>query len=298
MRVELAPGTYVLAISGGVDSMALLHALAAGRTKQRYVVAHFDHGIRPDSHLDRKLVADYAARYKLPFVYAEGALGPGTNEAEARTARYAFLESVRTAARAHAIVTAHHADDVLETAVLNVRRGTGRRGLTSLKDTARYRRPLLDMTKSALIAYAQDQGLTWREDSTNTDTKYARNYVRHNVLAQLSGEQKAQFHQHLAGLRALNDQIDADLLNLLHLQDAHHHLDHRLLVRMPHMVARELMAAWLRNNGIRDFDAKTLERLVIAGKTMPKGRRVPVIRGWIMVRSASFLALEHIDRQK
>lgn len=298
MRVELTPGTYVLAISGGVDSMALLHAVVANQTKHRYIVAHFDHGIRSDSHLDRRLVAEQAARYQLPFVYGEGNLGPAASEAEARNARYAFLESVRAAAAARAIVTAHHADDVLETAVLNVRRGTGRKGLTSLRNTSSYQRPLLDMTKSALIAYAQDQGLTWREDSTNVDTRYARNYVRHKVLAQLSEAQKSQLHEHLGTMRHLNDQIDLQLLHILHLQDAHHQLSRNLLIRMPHVVARELIAAWLRNNGVRNFDSKTLERLVMSAKTMPKGRRVPVIKGWVLVNNGDNLALEYVDRQK
>lgn len=287
-----------MAISGGVDSMALLHALATSKAKQRLIVAHFDHGIRDDSHLDRKLVAEHASGYGVPFVYGEGNLGAGASEATARDARYAFLESVRKAAGARAIVTAHHADDALETAVLNVRRGTGRKGLTALRSTDLVQRPLLHMTKAAVLQYARDQGLVWREDSTNTNTSYARNYVRHQLLAQLTPEQKQQVHEHLQRMRALNDEIDLQLLHVLHIQDAHHQLKRQSIIRMPHVVARELLAAWLRNNGIRDFDAKTLERLVVAAKTMPKGRRVPVGRGWVMVNNGDNLALQYLDRQK
>ena len=298
MKVDLLPGTYVLAVSGGVDSMALLHAVAALGNKHRFVVAHFDHGIRPDSHQDRQLVAEKSRHYGLPFVYENGNLGPNASEAAARKARYAFLRSVERAANARAIVTAHHSDDVLETAVLNVLRGTYRKGLTSLASRPGLERPLLHMKKGAIIAYAHDHGLTWREDSTNTSTAYARNFVRHKLLAGTSELKKAQAHASLQRLHGMNNELDRHLLHVLHLQDAHHLLDRTMFVRLPHVVAREVMAAWLRNNGVRDFDSRTLLRLVVAGKTYPKGRLAPVGKGVTMVNLGKHLALKHIDRQK
>ena len=150
VNVGQEPGKYVVAVSGGVDSVALLHLLLEANDERRtmndedspssvlrppfrFVVAHFDHGIRKDSAEDRKLVQAMAQKIRgLPFVYDEGRLGPRASEATARLARYTFLRRVLQASGARAIVTAHHQDDLLETAIINLLRGTGRKGLTAL----------------------------------------------------------------------------------------------------------------------------------------------------------------------
>src|SRR5690606_5271626 len=105
--IKIRPGKYVVAVSGGVDSMVLLDLLRQ-KPKLELIVAHFDHGIRPDSAEDRKLVQRVAKHYDLPFVYAEGKLGPKASEALAREARYAFLRRVQAEQGAEAIITAHH----------------------------------------------------------------------------------------------------------------------------------------------------------------------------------------------
>ena len=92
--IRIAPGHYIAAISGGVDSMALLHMLH-NLPGVKVTVAHFDHGIRPDSRKDRLLVEKAAHSYGLPFVYDEAALGAGVSENVARKARYEFLRKVQ-----------------------------------------------------------------------------------------------------------------------------------------------------------------------------------------------------------
>ncbi|HEX5743899.1 MAG TPA: tRNA lysidine(34) synthetase TilS, partial [Candidatus Saccharimonadales bacterium] len=185
MEVTLPKGKYVLAVSGGVDSVSLLHALK-DRPGVELAVAHYDHGIRPDSTKDRRFVQKLADAHGLRFIYEEGGLGPGASEAEAREARYGFLERARQQYRARAIVTAHHRDDVLETAVINLMRGSGRKGLTALASRQDMERPLLDVSKEEIIAYAKEHGLEWSDDPTNLDTDYLRNYVRHKVLPRFS----------------------------------------------------------------------------------------------------------------
>jgi tRNA(Ile)-lysidine synthase len=88
------PAKYVVAVSGGVDSVVLLHILARRVPSQRLVVAHFDHGIRPDSYEDLRLVARMANDHGLAFLSDEGKLGPDASEAAARDARYRFLRRV------------------------------------------------------------------------------------------------------------------------------------------------------------------------------------------------------------
>jgi len=283
MDIDVHPGTYVVAVSGGVDSMALLDLLTAQAKAStpgniKLVVAHFDHGIRHDSRRDRELVQDIARKHSLPFVYHEGNLGQNASEDEARKARYKFLHTVKNASGARAIITAHHHDDVLETAILNMLRGTGRKGLGSLGHTASVHRPLLHVPKQDLIAYARNQGLTWREDTTNQDTKYLRNHIRHNLLTKFSPEHKQQLIDIVTGTREVNRELDTQLLHYLHIQPARTQLNKRDFVMLPHAVAKEVMAAWLRSHDIRDFDAKTLERLVVHSKTLAPGKLIDVVK--------------------
>ncbi len=295
MNVDVQPGVYVVAVSGGVDSVALLHMLVQ-QPGHRLVVAHFDHGIRPDSHLDRKLVQAIAKQHGLNFVYDEAKLGPGTSEEIARMARYAFLRQVQKATKADAIVTAHHHNDLLETAIINMIRGTNRRGLSSLRSRPGMLRPLLQIAKADLQAYAKDQGLVWREDSTNTDMRYLRNYVRHHLMRSFGDEHRTELAAHINKLHTINKELDEQLLHYLHVQPAIDRLNRADFIRLPHSVAREVMAAWLRNNGHNSFDTKTLERLIVAAKTQRSGQQIDVGNKRVLQISREHLALSQLDR--
>lgn len=269
-EITLQPGTYVVAVSGGVDSMVLLDMLRK-KPDLKLVVAHYDHGIRPDSAEDRKLVQSVAQRHGLQFVYNEGKLGPHASEAKARESRYRFLKRVQQAANAKGIITAHHQDDVIETAILNMLRGTGRHGLTALKSRDNLVRPLVDKAKQELIAYAKEHGLQWREDITNEDTRYLRNYIRHKLLPKFGDEAKKKLLSSVARLSELNDEVDTLLVNQLHMQPKRGKIERYWFIMLPHEVAREMMAVWLRTHN-KSFDRRTLERLVRAAKVLKPGK--------------------------
>ncbi|HTB48875.1 MAG TPA: tRNA lysidine(34) synthetase TilS [Verrucomicrobiae bacterium] len=295
------PGSYVLAVSGGVDSMVLLNLLHRQNTASeirpwKLVVAHLDHGIRPDSPEDRKLVQATARQLDLPFVYHESKLGPGTSEATARTARYGFLRQVRQASGARAIVTAHHQDDLLETAILNILRGTGRKGLTALSNRHDMARPLLGIPKRDLVAYARDQNLQWREDSTNQDQMYLRNYIRHRILPRFDQQARARLEEIITKLQTTNHELDTLLANQLHTQPVGGALERQWFNHLPHAVAREVMAAWLRAHSLRNFDSKTLERLVVAAKVSRPGSRLDAGRGTVLLVGTNTLALDKPER--
>ncbi|MEO8785000.1 MAG: tRNA lysidine(34) synthetase TilS, partial [Candidatus Saccharimonadales bacterium] len=260
--IRIKPGRYILAVSGGVDSVVLLDLLA-DLPGLKLTVAHFDHGIRTDSKNDRIFVQSLAAAHNLPFVYDRAELGPGASEALARQARYQFLHKVRQLAEAQAVITAHHADDRLETAIINILRGTGRRGLSSLKSGALIVRPLLHTDKKQLVAYARDQNLRWHEDSTNQDDSYLRNYVRHNLLSRFTETERLQLTDYIKTASGLNRSADQQLVNWLHLQPVAGQLDRGWFISLPHAVAKELLASWLRANDI-SYDRPALERLAIA----------------------------------
>lgn len=176
---------YIVAVSGGVDSVVLLDMLSK-LPEHELIVAHFDHGIRPDSMEDAAFVGQLARAYNLPFEIERQELGPDASEEKARAHRYAFLRHVAKKHDAR-IVTAHHADDAVETIAINVHRGTGWRGLAPLD--SEIVRPLLSRTKKELKEYAAKCHLEWREDSTNKSDAYLRNRLR-KLVASLSSDEK------------------------------------------------------------------------------------------------------------
>jgi len=295
MDLDLPAGKYVVAVSGGVDSVALLHLLK-NRPGVRLTVAHFDHGIREDSAEDRRHVQALAKEFGLPFVYHAGALGPGTSEAQAREARYKFLHHVRTASGADAVITAHHQDDVLETIILNLLRGTGRRGLSSLKSTDIVKRPLLHVPKKELLRYAEREGLKWREDSTNSDEKYLRNYIRRVLLPRFAERDREALYIIGRWAGKMNREIEAQVGNYLHMQPSVGMLDRHSFIMLPHAVAREVMAEWLLQNTGAELSRKMLERLVVAAKTGKAGSRVDVDKGHWLEISKMKLALKARER--
>lgn len=289
------PGKYVVAVSGGVDSMVLLDILSK-QPGLELTVTHFDHGIRPDSAADREFVERAAKDYGLPFVYEEGRLGPAASEAKAREARYDFLRKVQKDSGARAVVTAHHQDDLLETVIINLIRGTGRKGLTALRSRPGLSRPLLKIPKQELLSYAREHGLEWREDPTNQELGYLRNYVRHKILPRFSDKDRQNLLDLVTRMVATNTELDSILQGLLDRQAADKTLDRQWFNQLPHASAREVMAAWLRANGAAGFDRQTLERLVVAAKTGRPGKLFPVYGGLNMRVLTSNLALDDTER--
>jgi tRNA(Ile)-lysidine synthase len=184
---------YIAAISGGVDSVALLDMLASAKDHE-IIVAHFDHGIRQDSAEDAAFVESLATKYGFVFETKREELGADSSEEKARTRRYAFLRDIAQKHNAR-IVTAHHGDDLVETIAINFSRGTGWRGLAVLDSD--IMRPLLHLSKADIIQYAQAHHLSWREDSTNASDAYLRNRIRQKTQ-QLDSDVKRQ----LAALRS------------------------------------------------------------------------------------------------
>lgn len=295
MNINIEPDTYVVAVSGGVDSMVLLDLLSH-QPGLKLIIAHFDHGIRDESSLDRRLVQTIAKKHDLNFVYDEGNLGADASEATARTARYNFLYRLREISGAKAIITAHHQDDLLETAIHNLLRGTGRKGLISLKSSDIIKRPLLHLNKQELIDYAKANNLAWNEDITNQDTKYMRNYIRHKIIPKISDTDRKILLGIINSVHDVNQEIDYHLINHLHLHPAIDKLDRHEFIMLPHGVAREVMATWLRRHKVKDITAKMLERLIVAAKTLPPGKMIDIDKHLKIYIEKNNLALGHPER--
>lgn len=233
--------TWIVAVSGGVDSAVLLDMLASSG-RAHLIVAHVDHGIREDSHEDAELVKRLAEKYQLDYEVTQLHLGAGTSELEARDKRYAWLDSLREKYQASVVVTAHHQDDVIETMILNVMRGTGWRGLCSLRDTVTRKRPLLAMSKFEVVTYALEHQLEWREDSTNEDLKYARNYIRHAIIPRLAFKQRQRFISLYNDQSRLREAIEPELALLMHdVSNDEEGLSRYWLIMLPEAVAYEVL---------------------------------------------------------
>ena len=212
---QLSPGNYIAAVSGGVDSVVLLDLLVNSdeflSDKFKFIVAHFDHGIRVDSDDDAKFVAELAKKYDLSFETKCEKLGSGASEELARNRRYAFLRALAKEYNAK-IITAHHADDAVETVAINLKRGTGWRGLAILDSD--IVRPLIDISKVEIIDYAKQHNLRWHEDSTNASDTYLRNRIRQRLVT-LDDDSKRQILALRAQQVELKHQIDEEVAQLV-----------------------------------------------------------------------------------
>jgi tRNA(Ile)-lysidine synthetase-like protein len=279
MDVSIEPGVYVVAVSGGVDSMVLLDVLSK-QPDLSIVVAHFDHGIRPNSSSDADFVAQKAGEYGLAFELGRANLGPNASEAKAREARYEFLRSVVKKHNDIALLTAHHQDDVIETALINMIRGTNYKGYYALRTRKDIARPLLAESKATIIEYAKKHELAWVEDETNQDEKYLRNYLRKNILPKMSQADRKKLVDSLFNLQISGDELERATQTILHHIAKDNVLDRQAFIALSHSAAKELLAAYLRDVCVV-FDKKTLERLVVELKTARVGKTIDVQKGAI-----------------
>lgn len=207
----------LLAVSGGVDSVAMASLFAD--LGFNIGIAHCNFGLRgAESDGDAEFVSQLAESIAAEFhtIKFDTALFASENklsiQVAARKLRYLWFEEIRQKNVYDYILTAHHLDDSLETFLINLSRGTGLDGLTGIpKQNGFVVRPMLPFSRQEIEAYAIDKGLAWREDSSNSTTKYLRNKIRHEIvplLKELNGSFDASFAstlQHLLQAKSLAD---------------------------------------------------------------------------------------------
>jgi tRNA(Ile)-lysidine synthase len=195
----------LVAVSGGLDSMVLLHVLArlAPAQKWKLAVAHFNHQLRGrSSDADERLVKRTAKKLKIPFVAKRGDVKKWAREKKlslemaARELRHDFFARSAANLNVKKIALAHHADDQVELFFVRLLRGAGGDGMAGMKwltpsskdKNIFLTRPLLDLSKAMLAAYAKEQGIAFREDATNAQSEIQRNHIRHELLPWLAKE--------------------------------------------------------------------------------------------------------------
>ncbi len=281
------PVSLAVALSGGADSAALLHAAAElARREPRLTLRalHVDHGL---THAAAPLAAAAAAQaaalgVPLRVLRVQVASGDGASiEAAARSARYgAFAAALR---EGESLLTAHHREDQAETLLLQLIRGAGLRGLAAMPAAAvlgrgRLLRPLLEMPQSALRAYAAHHGLASHEDPMNADPRYDRVYLRSRLWPTLlerwpeAAATIARSARHLAEAQALLDQRSAERLLAL---GAGPGLCIEGLLGLTRAERGELLRHWLARQGLRALSARRQaeidrELLRAGGTSLPR----------------------------
>jgi tRNA(Ile)-lysidine synthase len=201
-RYNMLPeGSRVLvAVSGGADSVCLLHVLRELAPASLAGVAHFNHKWRAEaSDEDERFVASLASRLGLPFFRAEAVPASGNLEQNARRARLAFFATLGTT-----VALGHTRDDQAETVLYRFLRGSGLAGLAGIAPAANgIIRPLLDITRVEVEQFLRSRNIPWREDATNLDPRFARNRIRHELLPQLARDWNPQITETLARLADL-----------------------------------------------------------------------------------------------
>lgn len=176
----------LVAVSGGVDSVVLLDRLV--KQGEDVGVAHVHHGLREASDEEYEFVARLASSYQVPFHGKRLTFPNGGSQATYRKERYQFFAEIMDVYGYEEVATAHHADDELETVLIQLHRNvTEVKGIPAQRPFGKglLVRPLLGETKNDLLKYALTHGLEWREDVTNKERTYLRNVIRHDIVPQL-----------------------------------------------------------------------------------------------------------------
>src|SRR6185436_14299283 len=292
----------VAAVSGGIDSTALLLALA-GLREDGYAIhaAHVNHHLRgADSDADEAFVRDLCARLGIPLHVADGTLDPDRVrergiEAAARDVRYARLREIREKTGARFVATAHQKNDQAETVLMRLLTGSGiagLRGIHPLRDDG-FARPLLDVPRDAIEAFLRERGIEPRHDRSNDDPRFLRNRVR-LVVRELGA---------IANLTALADQARALWPILERAIDEAERAGAEVRERETHF-HRWPEDAWLRqallhrhirrlDPAARDVSAKDLMRLASGIDAI---RRVSVTKTLELIRRENALVLRHVPR--
>jgi tRNA(Ile)-lysidine synthase len=285
----------LLAVSGGIDSMVLVHLLQ--ELNYDITIAHCNFNLRgEESDGDEQFIRDYAGRYSIKLFVTRFNTKAFAEDAKlsiqiaARQLRYSWFTELLEENNLDYLLTAHHLDDSAETFLINFTRGTGLEGLTGIPQVNdAVVRPLLPFTRNTIEAYAKENNIQWREDSSNASNKYLRNKLRHDVvpvLKELNPSFAASFTQTLLNLQQAQSLVQdaAVLMYQQVVKDVNNqkHIDILQLKRLPNYTA--YLYQWLAPLGFTAWDdiynlpnAQPGKFVVSAGYRLLKDRDVLIL---------------------
>ena len=289
------PDRLLLGLSGGIDSATLLDALVEAGKKP--IVLHFDHGWRKESRNDARFVRALAKEKGLRAVVGKPPTDTPRTETAARAARYAFFTATARRLRIVDLVLGHHADDQVETFLLQLFRGSGSgwygmEGETT-RDVLRLHRPWLGLWRREIAARAAERNLAWREDTTNHDPAHFRNAIRHRLLPLLEAETGLGKGLGPKLLRTATIQRDTQswIDALLEPLAESERLQVTEVAIQPLPLQRRLLHLWLKKRGVSDLsfdDVEAARKLLV----LLKPSKINLSKGRHLRRKSGFLFVE------
>lgn len=295
---------YVLAVSGGVDSMTMLHMFSSLSPRPNFSVVTVNHNIRRQAQSDCDFVANYCKQLNVecrqvsvdvPRYAKENKL---SEETAARILRYQALDNIDCGY----VCLAHHLGDNAETVLMHILRGSGAQGASGIRQVnGKYMRPLLNMTREQIEAYAAKYNVPYVHDYTNDETKYSRNFVRHKVLPllkQLNPNAEQNIARFAENLAEDNDFLDS----LADVSQAEFGTDYAripiALLQQPKPVAiRTIYKAFKRLGVHRDIEKTHIEALIdLSGGV--GGRRVNLPFGFTAYCDYDFVTIQQTRQQQ
>lgn len=200
--------SFIVAVSGGADSLCLLDVLFLLSQKRPFPlhIAHVNYRLRgEDSDRDEACVKARAERYSLSLsLLHPKKTSPANLEEKLRDIRYHFFEKIRLQKKATLIAVAHQEDDQAETFLLRLLRGSGMQGLSAMRPKNGFLvRPLIDMNRTDILRYLKERGISYRTDTSNTDPRFLRNRLRHSLIPLLEKEYQPNIKKILADTATL-----------------------------------------------------------------------------------------------
>lgn len=294
-------------ISGGLDSVVLLHRLLK---QAELILLHVNHHLQPSSDEWETFVRRLADQYELPLIVHAITTKPApaeSIEAFARRERYAFFESCLE--KGDALLLAHHQNDEVETFFLNLSRGAGLNGLSSMPEQRPLGkgvliRPLLTYSRADLLAYAEKENLTWKEDPSNQDLRYDRNFLRHEILPAINkrwpdfNARVADTLRHLKTTREAMDFLIEKTLQDLCPAGEGRTLHWKPLLNFPASLQRLLLQAWVKRESHLVLSEAHLERLVQDFLYSARDKDpLFTLKGWRLTRSHHCIKFDFFGRR-
>lgn len=293
-----------VAVSGGIDSMCLLHFLNEQKSHLGFdlSVINIDHNIRENSKNDSEFVKDYCKQNGITFhsfkvdVPEFVKQNKVTVEEGARICRYKVFENLLNKGIVDKIAIAHHRQDQVETILLNIFRGTGLKGASGMDyQSNKFIRPLLDTSKAEIITYVQEHNIAFVEDETNADTDYSRNFIRQEILPKIK-EHWHNVEDNIISFSKICKQDDEYINSIINFDNI---IVEKNLVKIPlncfiykpTITTRIIRYALTHLNALKDFEQKHFAIITNLAQKSENGTKINLPNKLIATKEYDYLTL-------